>query len=194
MTVTKGSALLLSLICAGAFARASGFAPASPEPSPERLTAISSRVGGKGASLVIEASAPVPYVATRPDPLTVFEAQNRVCRQQVMCGHVRAGEENFLALAVHKTDRRTQIFTCARSILGVEYQDVGQPGQLVSLAIDRQTFLHILEHHFSGHFGNDGMSVRIPLRNHLTGIDMLVFAHRDHRSVGQLVALALATL
>ena len=26
----------------------------------------------KGASLVIEATAPVPYVATRPDPLTVF--------------------------------------------------------------------------------------------------------------------------
>jgi type IV pilus assembly protein PilQ len=36
-----------------------------------RLTAISSRVGSSGASLVIEASEPVPYMSTRPDPLTV---------------------------------------------------------------------------------------------------------------------------
>ena len=36
-----------------------------------RLKTISARVNGKGASLVIEASEPVPYVATRPDPLTV---------------------------------------------------------------------------------------------------------------------------
>jgi type IV pilus assembly protein PilQ len=36
-----------------------------------RLTAISSRVGSSGASLIIEASEPVPYMSTRPDPLTV---------------------------------------------------------------------------------------------------------------------------
>ena len=72
MTVTKGCALFLSLTLAGAFARASGLAGESPASSIQRLTAISSRVSGKGASLVIEASAPVPYVATRPDPLTVL--------------------------------------------------------------------------------------------------------------------------
>jgi hypothetical protein len=33
-----------------------------------RLKTISSRVTSKGTSLVIEASEPVPYVATRPDP------------------------------------------------------------------------------------------------------------------------------
>ena len=37
-----------------------------------RLKAISSRVSAKGASLVIEASEPVAYVATRPDPLTLL--------------------------------------------------------------------------------------------------------------------------
>ena len=36
-----------------------------------RLKTISSRVHSKGASLVIEATDPVRYVATRPDPLTV---------------------------------------------------------------------------------------------------------------------------
>jgi hypothetical protein len=37
-----------------------------------RLKTISSRVTSKGTSLVIEASEPVPYVATRPDPLTLL--------------------------------------------------------------------------------------------------------------------------
>jgi len=37
-----------------------------------RLKTISAKVSGKGASLVIEASEPVAYVATRPDPLTVL--------------------------------------------------------------------------------------------------------------------------
>ncbi len=36
-----------------------------------RLTAISSRVSARGAALVIEATDPVAYIATRPDPLTV---------------------------------------------------------------------------------------------------------------------------
>jgi type IV pilus assembly protein PilQ len=35
------------------------------------LKTISARVSSKGASLVIEATEPVPYVATRPDPLTL---------------------------------------------------------------------------------------------------------------------------
>ena len=37
-----------------------------------RLKTITSRATSTGTSLVIEASDPVPYVATRPDPLTVY--------------------------------------------------------------------------------------------------------------------------
>src|SRR5437763_5126512 len=37
-----------------------------------RLKTITSRATAAGTSLVIEASDPVPYVATRPDPLTVY--------------------------------------------------------------------------------------------------------------------------
>src|SRR5205807_1242217 len=69
MTVTRGAALFLSVALAGTLAKAA--APAGPAAGP-RLTAISSRVHNKGASLVIEATSPVPYVTTRPDPLTVF--------------------------------------------------------------------------------------------------------------------------
>jgi type IV pilus assembly protein PilQ len=55
---------------------AGGFVAASPESRATtnvvRLKAISSRVTSTGTSLVIEASEPVPYVATRPDPLTLY--------------------------------------------------------------------------------------------------------------------------
>jgi type IV pilus assembly protein PilQ len=68
--VTKGLALFVTVTLAGVLAQASG--PATASTASPRLTAISSRVHGKGATLVIEANAPVPYVTTRPDPLTVL--------------------------------------------------------------------------------------------------------------------------
>jgi type IV pilus assembly protein PilQ len=71
MTVTKGFALLASVALFGVLVRASGLAD-SPATAAPRLTGISSRVSSKGASLVIETSVPVPYVATRLDSLTVM--------------------------------------------------------------------------------------------------------------------------
>ncbi len=74
MNVIKGSALVLSVVLTGALVTAS-----SPDSSSGvtttpaiRLKTISSRVTSKGTSLVIEATEPVPYVATRPDPLTLL--------------------------------------------------------------------------------------------------------------------------
>ena len=71
MTVTKGLALFVSVTLAGVLVRASGLADGPATVAP-RLTAISSRVNSKGASLLIETSVPVPYVATRLDALTVL--------------------------------------------------------------------------------------------------------------------------
>jgi type IV pilus assembly protein PilQ len=74
VNVIKGSALVLSVVLTGALVSAS-----SPDSSSGatatpaiRLKTISSRVTSKGTSLVIEATEPVPYVATRPDPLTLL--------------------------------------------------------------------------------------------------------------------------
>jgi type IV pilus assembly protein PilQ len=70
MTVTRGLALIFAVAAAGALVSASG-----PTPAPTTavsLKAISARVNAKGASLVIEASEPVAYTSTRPDPLTVL--------------------------------------------------------------------------------------------------------------------------
>jgi len=78
MTASRGLALFLSVGVAGAFAHAAGPGPASSTTAVARLTAISSRTHVKGASLVIEASQPVAYVATRPDALTVSSSAMRV--------------------------------------------------------------------------------------------------------------------
>ena len=75
MRVTKAYALLVAVLHAGGLAAASsgessnGTTAAAPV---VRLKTITSRATAAGTSLVIEASDPVPYVATRPDPLTVY--------------------------------------------------------------------------------------------------------------------------
>ncbi|OFW18073.1 MAG: hypothetical protein A3F69_02510 [Acidobacteria bacterium RIFCSPLOWO2_12_FULL_66_10] len=71
MTVTRSFALFLTIAVAGTLLQASGPAGRPAAPS-VRLKAISARVSSQGASLVIEASEPVAYLATRPDPLTVL--------------------------------------------------------------------------------------------------------------------------
>jgi type IV pilus assembly protein PilQ len=68
--VTRGVACL-SLAIAAAWGAVSHAAVGASKISEARLTAITSRVNARNASLVIEASEPVPYVATRPDALTL---------------------------------------------------------------------------------------------------------------------------
>lgn len=67
--MTRGRALSLSFALAAAW-HAVSYAAGAVVPE-ARLTAITSKVSAKSASLVIEASEPVPYVTTRPDPLTI---------------------------------------------------------------------------------------------------------------------------
>jgi type IV pilus assembly protein PilQ len=69
MTGTRGFALFLTVAAAGALVNASGAGPGTP--SNVQLKAISARATSSGSSLVIEASEPAAYVATRPDPFTV---------------------------------------------------------------------------------------------------------------------------
>jgi len=69
MTLTRGIALFLTVAAASALVNASAPGAAA---SGVRLKAITARLNSKGASLVIEASEPVAYIATRPDPLTVL--------------------------------------------------------------------------------------------------------------------------
>jgi type IV pilus secretin PilQ/predicted competence protein len=73
VNVIKGSALVLSVVLTGGLVTASSPESSGAATTPAiRLKTISSRVTSKGTSLVIEASEPVPYVATRPDPLTLL--------------------------------------------------------------------------------------------------------------------------
>ncbi len=75
MSVTKAYALVVSVVLAGGLAVAAGpesSTATTAAPPVVRLKTITSRVTSTGTSLVIEASDPVPFVATRPDPLTLY--------------------------------------------------------------------------------------------------------------------------
>ena len=67
----RGLALFVTVVTAGVLLRATGATVPNATVASVRLKTISSRVHNKGASLVIEATDPVGYVATRPDPLTI---------------------------------------------------------------------------------------------------------------------------
>jgi type IV pilus secretin PilQ/predicted competence protein len=70
VTVTRGFALFLTIALAAVCGEVSRAAGGATMPA-ARLTAITSRLNANNASLLIEASQPVPYVSTRPDALTI---------------------------------------------------------------------------------------------------------------------------
>jgi len=72
VTVTRGLALVLAVAVVGVVGGRPGTAADSPAAPSAKLKAISERQGRGGPSLVIETSEPVPYMTTRPDPLTVL--------------------------------------------------------------------------------------------------------------------------
>jgi type IV pilus assembly protein PilQ len=71
----RAFALFTALASAGLLTNMPGFAAGAAAGAPGatvRLTNITTRVHANGASLVIEATEPVPYLTSRPDPLTVL--------------------------------------------------------------------------------------------------------------------------
>jgi len=102
MTVTRGLALILTVATAGALVNAS-----SPGPVPVssvRLKAISAHVNAKGASLVIEASEPVAYVATRPNPLTVLLDFRNVVAGDVANSVVASATSPIASVSIEATE------------------------------------------------------------------------------------------
>ncbi len=84
--MTKGRALILGVLLTGAIAVTTSHAFSPAGATGVRLTAVSAEATGDAFALVIESSAPVPYVATHPDPLTVLVE----CRNVDISGVVNA--------------------------------------------------------------------------------------------------------
>src|SRR5690606_14600874 len=107
--------------------------------------------------------------------------------------NVGTRQQQVLAVRINHLDRRTDVLAGGRTILGIQYLDVGQTGQLVGLTLDGDALLHADEGHDTLHFGHDRVGVRVPFDHDRTGIDLVAFLDGNHRAIGQLVALALAT-
>ena len=108
MRVTKGYALVLAVLLAGGLATAvSGESSNATTATPPavRLKTITSRATSTGGmSLVIEASDPVPYVATRPDPLTLYIDFRNVSADG-LASFVARGKAPIADVAVEPGDR-----------------------------------------------------------------------------------------
>jgi type IV pilus assembly protein PilQ len=103
VSVIKGSALVLAVMVAGGLATASSPESSGATTTPAiRLKTISSRVTSKGTSLVIEASEPVPYVATRPDPLTLLIDFRNVAADSVTSSVAANAKSAIASVAVEQ--------------------------------------------------------------------------------------------
>jgi type IV pilus assembly protein PilQ len=105
MTLTRGFALFLTLALAGALLHADPGARSTT--TAVHLTAISARMTSKGASLVIEASEPVAYVATRIDPLTVVVEFRNVAADGVANSFARNPKSPIADVAIEPVDSET---------------------------------------------------------------------------------------
>jgi len=73
VTATRGFALfLITLVLTGTLAERPGVAAGAAAVPTVQLKTISARPHAGGTSLVVETSEPAPYVASRPDPLTIL--------------------------------------------------------------------------------------------------------------------------
>src|SRR5262249_14175525 len=98
MTPIKGLAALVCVALASALAAAAGPAAGTSVAATPRLKTISAKSTRTGStSLVIEASEPVAYVATRPDPLTLqLEFRNATVDASVVKA-IDAGAKGLIA-------------------------------------------------------------------------------------------------
>jgi len=94
-----GGPVLLLVGLAGALTLSAG-----PATTTAQLTAISGQINGAAASIVIEASEPTAYVATRPDPLTVFVDLRNVTSAGVANHFTRNASSPIAAVVVEPSE------------------------------------------------------------------------------------------
>jgi len=105
MTLIKGLASLVCVALAGVLVVAASGADTTTPVAAARLKTISAKVNRNGASLVIEASEPVAYVATRPDPLTlVLEFRNATVDPAMSKGLTENAKGPIAAISVAPAD------------------------------------------------------------------------------------------
>ncbi len=121
MSFTKGYALVIAVVLAGGMVTASssnsGSGATAVTVPAVRLKSISSKVTSKGTSLVIEATEPVPYVATRPDPLTLFIDFRNVAAEGMTSAVSTDAKSAITAVSVEPSDQDSPANSRIRVVL-----------------------------------------------------------------------------
>ena len=122
----------------------------------------------------------------------VLEADNGAGRQRINSRNIRIRESHFLAFCVRQPHDRSQILAARAPLLRIEHDRAGQTGNIVHLRRHRDAVDEVLELDHAGHFGDDRVRMRIPVRDRLPGGHDIAVVDRDRRAVGDLVAFTLA--
>jgi len=101
MNRTRALPLVLTVAVAAALLNASGAAYDSPQ---ARITDIGLRVSAKATSLVIELSEPAPYVATRPDPVTIILEFRNTSAKETVHSVAKSVRESIAAVYVEASE------------------------------------------------------------------------------------------
>ena len=79
-------------------------------------------------------------------------------------------------------------------MLRIEYDDAGQPGELIDLFRHSNTLKEVLEPQFAGNFRYNRVSMRIPGCDNLTLLHFLSISYCNHCAVRHFVALTLSAM
>ncbi len=127
------------------------------------------------------------------DRLAVLHVDDGMDLERVGDRRLAAGELHFVTGLVEQLDLRPQTLGGGHAApLRVDHDQRRQAGDVVDLLRDRHALLHVLELDGAGILGDDRAGVRIPARQHLPGLHRGGILHEQGRTVGHLVALALA--
>ena len=130
---------------------------------------------------------------TDRDFRTIRYTDQGVRWQEVLSRYVGTWQQQILAINTHHLDGWTNVLAGSWTVFGIKYFNVGHTGQFVSLTLDRDAFFHAHVGHGTFHFGNDWVSVRIPLGYDRASVNLVTFFNRNHGAVRQLVTLTLTT-
>ena len=107
---------------------------------------------------------------------------------------VGARDADLLSRFVQQFHLRTQALARRGAALGIDHDERREPGHLVDLLGDGDSFLDVLEAHDAAVLGDDRAGMRVPRGERLPRLDGLAVGSEERRAVGHLVALPLAAV
>src|SRR5690606_17320395 len=131
---------------------------------------------------------------TDVDPVALTQAQQCVGRQEHLRRRVGARQFHFLAILIDNLHQRTDVLTGCRTVFRIHHLDTSQTRQFVSLGVNGNPFFNPNKGYEACYLGDNRVSMGVPLRHNLTGLDLITCFDAQLSTVGQFIPLALTAM